>query len=139
MNEPSRIWGVNLRAARLRQRLTQAQLAEAVSVGRASVTRWESGTNRPNEVNRVALARALQVDVGDLFPQIGSVTEVPNGMDVPAIDERSPTPSDDHLDSPAETLAVEFAIGIGIGVLAIVIVGLRLRRRSLATRRMTGR
>jgi transcriptional regulator with XRE-family HTH domain len=120
---------VNLRTARLSQGPTRAQLAEVVSVGRSSVARWESGANSPNDVNRSALAQALHMDVGELFHEAESETEVRYSMDTPTVDAEYPESLDQELGSAAESLAVEFVIGILIGVVIIAIVGLRLRKR----------
>lgn len=61
-------WGDRLRKRRLRQGLRQVELAKAVSVDQAKVSRWEQGHSRPSDEQRIALARALSTTVGRLFP-----------------------------------------------------------------------
>ena len=50
-----------LRAARLRAKLSQADIARAVGVTEATVSRWESGVRRPRREEAKRLAALLQV------------------------------------------------------------------------------
>ncbi len=57
-----------LRAARVRQGLTQHELARLVGVaGGERVSRWELGTSAPRTPVLTPLARALGVELGDLL------------------------------------------------------------------------
>jgi transcriptional regulator with XRE-family HTH domain len=48
-----------------------------VPVGQSSVARWECGTNGPSDVHKTALARALDMDVSDLFPPAEELDQLP--------------------------------------------------------------
>ncbi len=58
--------GAAIRAARRAAGLTQAQLAEAISVERATVTKWENGKHAPSDGNLQDVARALAMSVESL-------------------------------------------------------------------------
>jgi transcriptional regulator with XRE-family HTH domain len=61
-------WGANLRNRRLERGLTLKEIAAAVAVSEATVCRWEYGHHEPKARHRAALAAALDVQPGDLFP-----------------------------------------------------------------------
>lgn len=56
-----------VRAARLRDDLTQAQLAERAGLDRATIIRAEAGKHI-SYISQARIARALLVDVEELFP-----------------------------------------------------------------------
>jgi transcriptional regulator with XRE-family HTH domain len=51
----------SLREARLRAKLSQADIAQAVGVTEATVSRWESGIRRPRRAEAQRLAAVLRV------------------------------------------------------------------------------
>ena len=61
-------WGRNIRAAREALGMTQTQLADLVGVRQPTIVRWEAGVNEPKFSHCLALARALNKDMADLFP-----------------------------------------------------------------------
>lgn len=56
-----------IRTLRQEKKLTQEQLAERLGVSNRSVSRWENGNNLPDLDLLVALARTLEVEVGELL------------------------------------------------------------------------
>lgn len=58
---------LDLKAARRRRGITQADLAEMVGVEQPTVQRWESGKRTPDTLQLVALADALGIEPGELF------------------------------------------------------------------------
>jgi transcriptional regulator with XRE-family HTH domain len=61
--------GQNLRHYRLRAKLTQEQLAEAIRVEVATVSRYETGVTLPSLVTLEALAALLHVAIADLLTE----------------------------------------------------------------------
>lgn len=59
--------GIRLKEVRTAAGLTQAELAERVGVSRKTVNTVENGVFIPSTVLALALARALEVKVEDLF------------------------------------------------------------------------
>lgn len=55
--------GKLIRSLREGLKLTQEQLAKRVGVSRVSISKWESGENKPKGDNSIALASALRVSV----------------------------------------------------------------------------
>jgi transcriptional regulator with XRE-family HTH domain len=55
--------GVAMRLSRRRRScgMTQAQLADAIDVDRATVARWESGSRMPSALHAILIAGALDV------------------------------------------------------------------------------
>lgn len=63
-------WAENIRSARTRAGLTQAELAKRIDVRQSAVGRWETGAAGPREPHKMALAKVLDADPVDLFPFI---------------------------------------------------------------------
>jgi transcriptional regulator with XRE-family HTH domain len=61
------IWGQRIRDARQAAGLTQAQLALALGVDQANVSRWERGMLSPRDDRRARIAEILGVDAASLF------------------------------------------------------------------------
>lgn len=62
------IVGANISAARKSKGLTQHQLAVLLGTGdQMTISRWERGEHRPSDENLIRVARALNVDVAQLF------------------------------------------------------------------------
>lgn len=61
-------WGEVVRAERRALRLTQAMLAKDVGIAGGYLSHIELGNAEPSVEVKVRLARALRVQVGDLFP-----------------------------------------------------------------------
>ncbi len=55
--------GQQIRAARLKKKLTQAALAGELRVDRGTVIKWEKGRQRPGEENRSAIRSALDLEI----------------------------------------------------------------------------
>jgi transcriptional regulator with XRE-family HTH domain len=60
-------YSLDLKSARRRRGITQAELAEAVGVEQPTVQRWESGKRTPDTGQLLMLAEALGVEPGELF------------------------------------------------------------------------
>lgn len=56
-----------IRALREIAGLTQEELGAAICVGKAAVSAWERGRATPSSDDLPAIAKALGVEVGDLF------------------------------------------------------------------------
>ena len=56
-----------LRKLRMKKGLTQIQLARAMFVNKATVSKWENGSRLPDAAMITRLAKILEVDVGMLF------------------------------------------------------------------------
>ena len=79
-------YAARLRALRVRDGLTQTELAQVLGVSYASVSRWENGLARPSSLawRRIALAEAKASSVGagsarrywDVVPVVGAVAPV---------------------------------------------------------------
>ena len=59
--------GANIRQCRVRQKLTQAQLAEQLCVTRQTVSNYESGRSKPDIETLLRIAEVLGVDVIELL------------------------------------------------------------------------
>ena len=59
--------GSNIRALRLRNKLTQEQLAEKLGVTFQAVSKWETNANTPDIALLPAIAKSLGVMIDDLF------------------------------------------------------------------------
>jgi transcriptional regulator with XRE-family HTH domain len=60
-------FGENLRTARLDRHLSQTAVAQGSGISSTEVSRLESGKREPRLATIIALARALEVDGGDLI------------------------------------------------------------------------
>lgn len=67
MAELRNIIGKNIKKIRKAKKWTQAQLAEKVGIEPVSIARIEIGLNFPKEENISAIAKALNVEISDLF------------------------------------------------------------------------
>ena len=65
-NSPS--WGSRLRAQRQKAAVRQDARAELCECHQTAISLIESDTNRPGDLLKVRLARALDVDPAELFP-----------------------------------------------------------------------
>lgn len=61
------IVGKNIKKIRKAKKWTQAELAEKVGIEPVSIARIETGLNFPKEENISLIAKALNVEVSDLF------------------------------------------------------------------------
>jgi len=59
--------GANIRAAREKSGLTQTELAKAVNMTQAMISRYEQGDRTPDGYQLIAIAAALGVDPGELL------------------------------------------------------------------------
>lgn len=67
MEETFRLWASNIRFGRRALKMTQGALAQKVGVSQQTIAKWESG-DPPRDEHKVALAKALQQDVRQMFP-----------------------------------------------------------------------
>lgn len=63
--------GSRLKEARLRHRMTQAELARAVEVTTSAIGNYETGVSIPKEPVLIALMKALGVDANYLYQDYG--------------------------------------------------------------------
>ena len=85
------IFAETLRKLREERELTQAQLGEQMFVNHSTIARWESGSRLPDAAMTVRLAKALGVDVNELFQLAAQSEESPN---VILVDDSSPILTD---------------------------------------------
>lgn len=71
-----REWGQSLAERRKAQQLTQVELATAAGIQQATVSQIERGEHSGSERTRIALARALRLEVHELFPYPPTAAEV---------------------------------------------------------------
>ncbi len=60
--------GENLKAHRIKRKMTQEFVAEHLGVSRQAVSKWESGASDPSTSNLLALARLYGVSAEALLP-----------------------------------------------------------------------
>ena len=60
---------MNIRQFREREKLSQEQLANALSVERSTVAKWETGKAMPRADKLPELAKVLGCEVSDLFKE----------------------------------------------------------------------
>src|SRR5215207_5074673 len=61
--------GQEVRRLREERELNQAQLAVLIGTGPAAISRIENGRQSPNSTTLEKLAKALEVEISDLFPK----------------------------------------------------------------------
>ena len=59
--------GQNIQLLRKKQRLTQEQFAELIGIDAKNISKIENGNNYPSADTLTAIAKALDVDVYELF------------------------------------------------------------------------
>lgn len=74
-------FGNNLRAARKARQLTQAQVAESISVSNEFYARLERGKSLPSADTLVALVESLDVTADALFGEAIAPIQIPSCMD----------------------------------------------------------
>ena len=62
------VFGFAVRSARKRLKMTQDDLARALSVTRVTIQNWEAGRNKPDIGMVFLVCKVLQLSVHDLFP-----------------------------------------------------------------------
>ena len=60
----------NLKVFRVKNKMTQEFVAEAVGVSRQSVSKWEQGISDPSTSNLFALAKLFGVSVEELLKEV---------------------------------------------------------------------
>ena len=75
--------GQRIAKLRLARGMTQAKLAEAAGMDPATVSRAETGAQRLSVKRLFAIARALEIDLPDLFPSSGTGLSGNDAEDVP--------------------------------------------------------
>lgn len=63
--------GSRLKEARIRQRMTQAELAQAVHVTTSAIGNYETGVSTPRELVLIELMKTLGVDANYLYQDHG--------------------------------------------------------------------
>jgi transcriptional regulator with XRE-family HTH domain len=66
--------GRKIKQARLRLHLRQEDLARRIEVEQSAVSNWELGKKSPDLENRIRLAAALDLSLGELLPEAGNVS-----------------------------------------------------------------
>lgn len=64
-----------LRENRIRCKMTQEFVAEALGVSRQAVSKWENGTSDPSTSNLIAIAKLYGISAEDLLKNIEEHTE----------------------------------------------------------------
>ena len=65
-----RALGLNIKAERNRKDMTQPELAELVDLSTNSISCIEKGKQIPNAINIYRIAKALKIDINDLYKGI---------------------------------------------------------------------
>ena len=68
--ENAKTLGEIIKEYRMNCNMTQEFVAEALSVSRQAVSKWESGTSSPSTTNLIALAKLFGVEAEELLKQI---------------------------------------------------------------------
>lgn len=71
-------FGEKIRELRKIRKLTQEQLAERCGVSTSCVSRWENDSLQPNSKNILALTKALDANITELFPSYA--VQLPESM-----------------------------------------------------------
>lgn len=83
MKDLHRAWGRNIRAARAKF-WSQKALAEVCGITSGALSNIEAGRRCPTDTVKFALAGALRVPVGELFPWPAEIPPFPNFVGVRA-------------------------------------------------------
>ncbi|MCG4470201.1 helix-turn-helix domain-containing protein [Lawsonibacter sp. DFI.6.74] len=75
---------------RKKNKLTQAQVAEALDVSRQAISNWETGTVLPSTDNLIALSRLYQVPADHLLNDDSDLIPVP--VEEKEVDKKEETP-----------------------------------------------
>ena len=70
MSTRNKLLGNNIKAERNRKVLTQAELAEMVDISESSLSLIERGIQTPSVFIVYDIAKALQIDINELFKNI---------------------------------------------------------------------
>lgn len=70
MQKGPRPW---LIAARVKRGMTQQQVADAIGVKKAAISRYEVGSRKPEDEIKVRLCRLLGLDVALFYQDMGAV------------------------------------------------------------------
>ena len=76
--EPMNMFTDTLKKLRTEKGFSQIQLAKAMFVNNATISRWESGHRLPSADMIARLAKVLEVDVGTLLSTAAESDESPN-------------------------------------------------------------
>ena len=68
--EEKKILGANIKAERNRKRFSQAVLAEKAHLSTTSVSLIETGIQMPSALAILAIARALDIDINELYKNL---------------------------------------------------------------------
>lgn len=75
---------------RKKNKLTQAQVAEALDISRQAISNWETGTVLPSTDNLIALSRLYQVPADHLLNDDSDLIPVP--VEEKEVDKKEETP-----------------------------------------------
>lgn len=126
--------------------LSQEQLADAVSVSRQAVSKWESGQSQPDPEKLLALSQALHISVDTLLtglePEAASVAaeeasveeEVPGqlALDFTALPEDE---ADSIVFAGPDDKELKTALIVGVAAGAVALVGITSVLRFLFPKR----
>ena len=83
---------LQLKAARLRSKLNQSDLAKSIGVSRSTIAMWESGGSQPDIEMVLRLSRVLNVPVGELIgeesestPAAANILPLPETYEIPLL------------------------------------------------------
>ena len=65
---PWRAWGLLIREARRHRWLTQADVSKALRVNQGTISGWETGRYKPDDLMKLKLAALLETTPDELFP-----------------------------------------------------------------------
>lgn len=77
---------------RKKNKLTQAQVAEALDVSRQAISNWETGTVLPSTDNLIALSRLYQVPADHLLNENDDSDLIPVPVEEKEVDKKEETP-----------------------------------------------
>jgi transcriptional regulator with XRE-family HTH domain len=89
--------GQRLRQVRKEKSLTLQQVADALGVTRACVSKWETGTSSPDLIRLESIANVLGLSARDLLGNNHSSSERPQVTDYPVLTLEHGTPFEDLL------------------------------------------
>lgn len=89
-------FGANIKRFRKKLKWRQGDLAEALDVAQATITRWETGEREPSFDDLEKLAKALEVSVSDLFREGAG----------------DPLPSEHELEQMIQSAMSELPVGV---------------------------
>ena len=128
--EPMNMFTDTLKKLRTEKGLSQIQLARAMFVNNATISRWESGHRLPSADMIARLAKVLEVDVGTLLSTAAQSEELPNiimvddnkttlSYSLTILEEVAPNATIVGFNRPRESIEYAKANRVDLGILDI--------------------